>query len=84
MKHLSIMMIFLATSSMADCVKTLALCENYTQALEKERDGLSKILDSQTKRLADAEANKITTPWYEWVLIGAASVVILERFNGSK
>lgn len=79
-----IILMILTSWGWADCPKSLQLCDDYVARLEKERDGIKRILDDQTKRVVEAESKVSTVTWYEWVLIGAAGMVIVERLQERK
>jgi hypothetical protein len=60
-----------------DCDKVLNACLDYTKTLEVERDFLSVAIKRQDQIIRDLESKQSSQPWYFWVLIGAASGIVL-------
>lgn len=60
-----------------DCDSVLNACLDYTKTLEVERDFLAAAVKRQDETIRDLEGKQPSQPWYFWVLIGAASGIVL-------
>lgn len=59
------------------CDDVLNACLEYTEVLEKERDLLAAAIKRQQKTIDELEGKQPTQPWYFWMLMGAASGLII-------
>lgn len=59
------------------CDTVLTSCLEYKDILEKERDLLSTGIKRQQKIIDELESKQSSQPWYFWMLMGAASGIIL-------
>ena len=59
------------------CDDVLSACLDYTKILEAERDLLASAIKRQDVIIRDLEGKQSSQPWYFWVLIGAASGIVI-------
>lgn len=59
------------------CDEVLNSCLDYAKTLEVEREFLANALKTQNAIIKDLESKQSSQPWYFWVLIGAASGIVL-------
>lgn len=59
------------------CDSVLDACLDYTKTLEVERDFLASAIKRQDETIRELEGKQSSQPWYFWVLIGAASGIVL-------
>ena len=59
------------------CDNVLKACLEYTTILEKERDLMADAIKRQQKTIDELEDRQPTQPWYFWMLMGAASGLII-------
>jgi len=50
---------------------------DYAKTLEKERDFMALAIKRQHETIEELESKQSSQPWYFWVLIGAASGIII-------
>lgn len=60
-----------------NCDAVLGACLDYAKALENERDLLGIAVKRQEKVIKDLEGKQSSQPWYFWLLIGAASGIVV-------
>lgn len=59
------------------CDQVLGACLDYAKTLEAERDFLAITVKRQDKTIGELESKQSSQPWYFWVLIGAASGIVI-------
>ena len=60
-----------------NCDEVLGACLDYAKTLEVERDFLAAAIKRQDETIKELEDNQPSQPWYFWVLIGAASGIVI-------
>lgn len=60
-----------------NCDAVLGACLDYAKTLEVERDFLAAAIKRQDETIKELEDNQPSQPWYFWVLIGAASGIVI-------
>lgn len=60
-----------------ECDDVLNACLDYAKTLEVERDYMALAIKKQDAIIRDLEGKQSSQPWYFWVLIGAASGIVL-------
>jgi len=55
----------------------LGACLDYAKTLEKERDFLAITVNREDETIDGVESKQSSQAWYFWVLIGAASGIVL-------
>jgi hypothetical protein len=60
------------------CEEVLLECGKYVTALEVERNHLRDVIREKNREISELENNQPSQPWYIYVLVGAASAVIIQ------
>lgn len=60
------------------CDSVLNACLDYAKVLEKERDLYRTNIDKQQERIRELESKQSDQPWYFWVILGAASAIVID------
>lgn len=61
-----------------DCDSVLNACLDYAKVLEKERDLYRDAVTQQRERMRELESKQSDHPWYFWVILGAASAIVID------
>lgn len=61
-----------------DCDSVLNACLDYAKVLEKERDLYRTNIDRQQERIRELESKQPEQPWYFWLVLGAASAIVID------
>jgi hypothetical protein len=59
------------------CDAVLGACLDYAKTLEVEKDLLFKTVERQQKAIDELRSKESSQPWYFWLLIGAASGIVV-------
>lgn len=78
----SVCVVFLTTTvapatEKPSCDEVLTSCLVYTDLLEQERDLMVEAIKRQQKTIDELESKQPSQPWYFWMIMGAASGIIL-------
>ena len=63
---------------MPKCEEVLLECGKYATALEVERNHLRDVIQEKNREISELESKQPSQPWYIYVLVGAASAVIIQ------
>jgi len=60
------------------CDSVLNACLDYAKILEKERDLYRDSVQLQQERIRELEKTQPSQPWYFWLVLGAASAIVID------